>query len=119
MNGIRRLIPAFVLASVVMALVGIAAAQRTTGTLRGQVLDPQGAVVVNARVRVTNDATGIAQELVTTSAGTYNVPSLLPGNYTVTVNPFLLDGIFFSSGGFGARWSKLAVINRGRRACWE
>jgi hypothetical protein len=75
----------FVLASVVMALVGIAAAQRTTGTLRGQVLDPQGAVVVDARVRVTNDATGIAQELVTTSAGTYNVPSLIPGNYTVTV----------------------------------
>jgi uncharacterized surface anchored protein len=68
-----------------MALVGIAAAQRTTGTLRGQVLDPQSAVVVDARVRVTNNATGIVQELVTTSAGTYTVPSLIPGNYTVTV----------------------------------
>ena len=31
----------------------------------------------------------------------YETPT---GNYTVTVDPFLLDGIFFSSGGFGARY---------------
>lgn len=29
------------------------------------------------------------------------------GNYTVSVNPFLLDGIFFSSGGFGARYGNV------------
>src|SRR5712692_9369835 len=60
-------------------------AQRTTGTLRGQVLDPQGAVVQNAQVKVTNDATGVSQTILTTSAGTYNFPSILPGTYTVTV----------------------------------
>ena len=60
-------------------------AQRTTGTLRGQVLDPQGAVVSNAKVTVTNQATGVATVIQTTSAGTYNMPSLIPGKYSVGV----------------------------------
>jgi vitamin B12 transporter len=34
----------------------------------------------------------------------YETPT---GNFTVTVNPFLLDGIFFSSGGFGARYGNI------------
>ena len=34
----------------------------------------------------------------------YETPT---GNYTATVNPFLLDGIFFSSGGFGARYGNV------------
>lgn len=67
-------------------LSGSAAAQRITGTLRGQVLDPQGAVIVNAQVVVTNDATGVSESLVTSSAGTYNLPAVLPGSYTVTID---------------------------------
>ena len=43
--------------------IAAALAQRTTGTLRGQVLDPQGAVVANANVTVTNEATGASQVL--------------------------------------------------------
>ncbi len=70
---------AFVLFSV------CALAQRTTGTLRGQVLDPQGAVVPNAKVSVTNQATGVASSAQTTSAGTYNFPALIPGRYSVSV----------------------------------
>ena len=62
-----------------------ASAQRTTGTLRGQVLDPQGAVVPNAPVTVTNQETGVTVKITTTSAGTYSVPSLIPGQYKVTV----------------------------------
>jgi len=69
----------------VFALSNLALAQRTTGTLRGQVLDPSGASVPGAQVTVTNNATGIAQTITSTSAGTYSVPSLLPGNYTVAV----------------------------------
>jgi carboxypeptidase family protein/TonB-dependent receptor-like protein len=60
-------------------------AQRTTGTLRGQVLDPAGAVVADARVTATNKGTGVSQTIVTTSAGTYYFPSVLPGSYAVTV----------------------------------
>lgn len=60
--------------------------QRTTGTLRGQVLDPQGAAVANADLTITNEATGVSEKLTTTSAGTYQQPSILPGKYTVQVN---------------------------------
>src|SRR5258708_13949560 len=62
-----------------------AAAQRTNGTLRGQVLEPMGAGVPNARVTATNQDTGVSISIETTSAGTYDFPSVLPGKYTVTV----------------------------------
>src|SRR5439155_1818230 len=60
-------------------------AQRTTGTLRGQVLDPAGAVVPNAEVTVTNQETGVSVKVTTTSAGTYALPSLIPGVYKISV----------------------------------
>src|SRR5215831_11614226 len=80
--------------SVVFALVLIATAlffsvsafaQGTTGTLRGQVLDPAGAAVANAQVTATNKETGVSTKIVTTSAGTYSFPSILPGKYSVIV----------------------------------
>src|SRR2546421_1517269 len=75
----------FLLAVAVLALCNSALAQRTTGSLRGQVLDPQGAAVANAKVTVTNQDTGVAQTTQTTSAGTWNLPSILPGKYTVSM----------------------------------
>src|SRR6202047_4484664 len=62
-----------------------ALAQRVTGTLRGQILDPAGSSVANARVTATNEDTGVSVTMTTTSAGTYIFPSVLPGKYTVTV----------------------------------
>jgi hypothetical protein len=69
----------------VLGLCNSALAQRTTGSLRGQVLDPQGAAVANAKVTVTNQATGVVQTTQTTSAGTWTLPSIIPGKYTVSV----------------------------------
>ncbi len=60
-------------------------AQRNTGTLRGQVLDPTAALVPNAQVTATNVETGVSTKITTTSAGTYSFPSILPGKYTVIV----------------------------------
>src|SRR5882672_10594813 len=62
-----------------------AAAQRITGTLRGQVLDPSGAAVPDAQVTAANQETGVSVKVTTTSAGTYAVPSLIPGLYKVSV----------------------------------
>ncbi len=59
--------------------------QGTTGTLRGQILDPSGAVVPAAQVTITNQQTGVVTKVTTSSAGTYSVPSLLPGLYKVLV----------------------------------
>ncbi|HKW34419.1 MAG TPA: TonB-dependent receptor [Candidatus Acidoferrum sp.] len=64
---------------------GSAFGQGTTGTLRGQVLDPAGAVVPNAEVTVTNQETGVSVKVTTTSAGTYALPSLIPGLYKINV----------------------------------
>src|SRR6266446_602598 len=65
---------------------GYAAAQRTNGALKGQVVDPQGAVVGGASVIATNQETKVVKSTSTTSAGTYVFPSLMPGNYTIDVD---------------------------------
>jgi hypothetical protein len=57
----------------------------TTATIVGQVVDPQGAVVVNATVTATNQATGIGRTTNTTSTGNYTIPNLPPGGYNVKV----------------------------------
>lgn len=59
--------------------------QGTTGALRGQILDPSGAVVPDAQVTITNQETGVETKVTTSSAGIYNVPSLLPGLYKVSI----------------------------------
>src|SRR5258707_14730427 len=61
------------------------AAQRITGTLRGQVLDPSGAAVPDAQVTATNQETGVSVKVTTTSAGTCSFPRLIPGTYKVKV----------------------------------
>jgi hypothetical protein len=69
----------------ILVFAGPAFSQRTTGTLRGQVLDPAGAAIANAKVTATNDETGVSVASTTTSAGTYDFPSVLPGKYKVSV----------------------------------
>jgi len=61
-------------------------AQVTTGNLSGTVLDPNGAAVAGATVKVTNADTGISREATTNSEGFYRVTNLIPGaNYRVEV----------------------------------
>jgi hypothetical protein len=69
----------------VLAMTSYGFGQGTTGALRGQVLDPSGAVVADGTVTATNEATQVSQTSVTTSSGTYNFPNVLPGSYTVVV----------------------------------
>ena len=58
----------------------------TTGTIRGQVLDPAGALIPNATVTVTNPATGAVRNVTSKGDGTYQVPQLNPGTYKIEVN---------------------------------
>jgi hypothetical protein len=60
--------------------------QADTGRVQGTVLDPTGAVVPNATVKITNDATNRVLE--TTSAadtGVFSFPGLQVGRYTLNV----------------------------------
>ncbi len=74
-----------VIAAFLMMWSSLALAQGTTGTLRGQVLDPTGATVGVGAVTVSNEATRVSQSASTTSAGTYDFPNLLPGTYTIVI----------------------------------
>ena len=61
------------------------AAQKFTGTIRGAVTDPSGAVLPDAEVIITNDGTGETRTVKTNDQGEYVAPELLAGVYTVTV----------------------------------
>jgi len=73
---------AFVVAMLI--LPGVANAQRLDGTLRITVSDSSGAGILDAKVTVTNEATGVSTTATASSAGTYVFPNLLVGSYTVT-----------------------------------
>jgi outer membrane receptor protein involved in Fe transport len=62
-------------------------AQATTGTLKGNVVDPNGQAVAGASVTVTNEATGIEVTSTSNAEGAFTFTSLLPGKYKVTVAP--------------------------------
>src|ERR1700730_2265702 len=59
-------------------------AQRDLGPITGIISDPQGAAIPNAKVTITEDATGLTYDLQTNGAGEYIRPLLKPGTYTIT-----------------------------------
>src|SRR5258706_11822424 len=83
--NLSRGISVLLVTALALLLSNPASAQRITGTLRGQVLDPTGAVVPDAAVTITNQETGVILKVTTTSAGTYAAPSLIPGLYKISV----------------------------------
>lgn len=61
-------------------------AQTFRGTILGTVADPQGAMVAGAKVAVRNTETGLERTTTTSVDGSYAIPELPIGNYTVTVS---------------------------------
>jgi hypothetical protein len=60
-------------------------AQTITGTIRGTVTDPSGAVLAGASVTATDTATGVKTNTVTNPQGAYNIQFLPIGPYMITV----------------------------------
>lgn len=87
MNWNRLLVVAFALVMAMSIGSTRLAAQATvgTGSIQGVITDATGAVIPNAKVTVTNRDTGRTIDLISTSAGTFNIGSLIPGNYAVRV----------------------------------
>ncbi len=73
------------LAFAAMCSVTTDAQNRPTSPLFGTVEDASGAVVPGATVTVRNNATGAEFNAVTTRSGTFTVPALEAGTFTVTV----------------------------------
>ncbi|QEE30290.1 TonB-dependent receptor [Terriglobus albidus] len=68
-----------------LALPMTGRAQQDVGTIGGTVVDPTGSVVPNAKITVTNDATGLKYEATTNENGFYQSQPLPPGTYSVTI----------------------------------
>lgn len=82
--GVRvALVCAFLMA--MAAIPGAANAQTFRGTILGSVTDTTGASVPGAKVTVRNVDTGLVRTTETTPDGTYSVPELPIGTYTVTI----------------------------------
>lgn len=57
----------------------------SSGAIAGTISDPTTAVVKGATITVKNNATNQEFTTTTTDNGTFNVPALISGNYTVTI----------------------------------
>jgi hypothetical protein len=77
-----------IMLSVVIALVFATGAYAQGGgnvAISGTVTDPSGAVISGARVTVTQKATASVREDTTNANGQFNIPSLPPATYTVSI----------------------------------
>jgi hypothetical protein len=79
----------FVLAIVFCLTMSIgqifAQSQGSTGTITGNVIDANGAVIPNATVSLSSKATGVSKTATTNGDGVYQFVLLQPGTYTVKV----------------------------------
>ncbi|MBZ5719307.1 MAG: carboxypeptidase regulatory-like domain-containing protein [Acidobacteriia bacterium] len=74
-----------ILAFVILAASSLLA-QTFRGTILGTVTDASGAVISGAKVTVRNVATGLERTTQTSADGSYSVPELPLGTYTVTIS---------------------------------
>src|SRR5947209_297715 len=70
------------------AVLPRAAAQSAVanGTLSGTVVDPQGSVVVGAKLTIRNTDLAFTRTVTTDQSGNFTLPSLPAGGYTVQVS---------------------------------
>jgi Carboxypeptidase regulatory-like domain/TonB-dependent Receptor Plug Domain len=97
-NLLRR--RAFAIAATALFTSAVLGQAPGTGAIKGTVYDPSGAVVQNARVTVASEATDTRRLASTDITGTFRVPLLAPGPYSVTVE----------SAGFGTETAKAVGV---------
>lgn len=81
----RSFVFIFVTLFVLLVLTGSLPAQTASGTLRGRVTDPTGAVIPQASVTASG-ANGQKATAVTDNQGAYELKGLSPGTYTITTS---------------------------------
>src|SRR5262245_51822852 len=79
-----RALPALALLIVNTVFVATASAQIVRGSISGTVRDPQGGVIQNATVTVTNTTTNAVRTTVSNEEGFFTVAALDPGVYDVS-----------------------------------
>ena len=80
----KKLIRFLIGISLTMLLGLTAFAAEVTGRIRGTVIDPSGAVVINATVTATNAQTGVVYTTKSNATGAYEILQLPVGTYNVS-----------------------------------
>src|SRR5215469_4259837 len=89
-------------------------AQIQNGQFVGSVTDPSNAAVANAKVTITNQATGLSVSVASNNAGYYVVKELPPGTYKIVIEAsgfkaFSDNGIVLNAGATGHVDAKLEL----------
>lgn len=85
MQGSRKLGRFFAAIFFTLSCVLVAQAQVTAGRVTGSVLDPNGAAIPGANVKLNNKETGQTLTTQTTGTGSFSYPNVLPGGYQITI----------------------------------
>src|SRR6188768_2846471 len=101
------------LLALVLALVAVSAFAQSTSIV-GTVVDPVGAAVPGASIVAKNPKTGATYETVSSSTGSFTIPAVSTGTYTVTVSlagfkTAVLNDVVANVGGPASVRAKLEV----------
>ena len=78
--------PRFCLISLCILLCALTSlAQIQNSQVNGVVTDPSGAAVANAKITISNQATGLTVSATSNATGSYSVSELPPGTYKITI----------------------------------
>ena len=78
----KHFLKALFAAALIIAAARVACAQ-STATVSGTVTDPSGAVVPGAQLTLHGNATGITRVVSSDKEGSYTIPSVQPGDYSI------------------------------------
>src|SRR5947209_8553830 len=83
----KRWYTAWLSAAILLLIALPAWSQSTisTGSIQGTITDPNAAVVANAKITITNKATGREVKATSSSSGTFSSGPLVPGDYEMKV----------------------------------
>ena len=82
-DGVNRKLQHSIFLIVALLLPGLLLAQSFRGSIRGQVVDPNGNVIAGAKISAKNSGTGVVRETVTGEDGAYVLAELPAGEYVV------------------------------------
>ena len=74
----------FAFSILALAMTSLAWGQGYQGGLRGRVMDAQGAVIANAKVEITDDATNVKRDTVSNAEGEFVFSAVNPATYTLS-----------------------------------
>jgi hypothetical protein len=93
----------FVSVLTLLLISGLAFGQTVRGRIEGTVKDPQGQMVPNAAITVTNIGTGEKLNATSTDEGAFSINEVKPGTYTVSAEiqgfkKILIEGVIVQVG---------------------